>query len=70
MRRRLGWSSGIGATTGVTLGGQTFGTSTTTGTPTGHRALDTIGPSSSGYVVELPRASAAMLTLGAAPPAR
>ena len=58
---------GISATTGVTLGGQSFGTSTTTGTLTGHPALDTIRPSSSGYVVELPRASAAMLTLGAAP---
>jgi hypothetical protein len=59
---------GISATTGVTLGGQTFGSATTTGTLAGTSTITTVKRSASGYVVSLPRASAAMLTLTPAPP--
>jgi hypothetical protein len=58
---------GISATTGVTLGGQTFGTATTTGTLTGRSAVATVKRSGGGFVVRLPQASAAMLTLAAPP---
>jgi len=60
---------GISASTGVTLGGQTFGTATTTGTLRGPSTITTVKRSRSGYVVGLPRASAAMLTLSAPPSA-
>ncbi len=56
---------GISARTGVTLGGQTFGTSTSTGTLTGHSTLAIVGKTPGGYAVKLPRASAAMLTFAA-----
>jgi glycosyl hydrolase family 79 len=59
---------GVSATTGVTLGGQTFGTATETGTLAGHSTVTSIPDTNGGYVVRLPRASAAMLSL-AAPPA-
>jgi Glycosyl hydrolase family 79 C-terminal beta domain len=58
---------GISARTGVTLGGQTFGTDTATGTLAGHSALAMVAPSGGAYVVKLPTASAAMLTIGGAP---
>ncbi len=58
-------SKGLTATTGVTLGGQSFGDSTTTGMVAGRAALDTVRPTSGGYVVRMPRASAAMLTIPA-----
>jgi hypothetical protein len=58
---------GISATTGVTLGGQTFGTATTTGMLAGHATLATVKPAGGAYVVQLPQASAAMLTIGPAP---
>ena len=57
---------GVTARTGVTLGGQGFGTATTTGLLSGRSGIVSVTPSSSGYVVRLPQASAAMLTL---PPA-
>jgi Glycosyl hydrolase family 79 C-terminal beta domain len=58
---------GIGATTGVTLGGQTFGTATTTGLLAGHSSASSVRPVNGGYAVKLPKASAALLTLPAAP---
>jgi Glycosyl hydrolase family 79 C-terminal beta domain/Glycosyl hydrolase family 30 beta sandwich domain len=60
---------GISATTGVTLGGQTYGTATRTGTLAGHSTVTSVGRKNGAYVVKLPRASAAMLTLAAPPPA-
>ncbi|MGO9900987.1 MAG: glycosyl hydrolase family 79 C-terminal domain-containing protein [Solirubrobacteraceae bacterium] len=50
------------ATTGVTLGGQTFAQNTTTGTLTGTRQTTTISPASGRYPITLPAASATMLT--------
>jgi hypothetical protein len=61
--------TGITARTGETIGGQTFGASTTTGLPTGRSTATTVAPVQGAYVVALPRASAAMLTLPAPPPA-
>jgi Glycosyl hydrolase family 79 C-terminal beta domain len=52
---------GISASTGVTLGGQTFGSST--GTLSGRSTVSTVPRSKRGYVVTLARASAAMLTI-------
>jgi hypothetical protein len=56
--RLLGKS--LSATTGVTLGGQTFGS---TGALAGRSTVSTVRGSSGDYVVNLPRASAAMLTI-------
>ncbi len=53
----------VAAEGGVTLGGQTFGTETTTGQLTGHAQTTTLAPSSATYVVHIPPASATMLTL-------
>lgn len=58
---------GITATTGVTLGGQTFGTSTATGTLAGGSTVATVHPAAGAYAVRLPPASAAMLTLSSPP---
>ena len=55
----------ISASTGVTLGGQAFGTSTSTGTLTGHSTQSIVDGTPDGYAVQLPRASAAMLTITA-----
>jgi hypothetical protein len=60
---------GISATTGVTLGGQTFGSATATGTLSGRSTVTTVRPGHGAYIVKLPRASAAMITLAAPPPA-
>jgi hypothetical protein len=60
---------GITATSGVTLGGQSFGSSTATGTLAGHSTVASIQPSGGAYVIPVPRASAAMLTLPESPPA-
>ena len=57
---------GISARTGVTLGGQSFGTTTTTGVLSGPADVVSVEPANGVYVVKLPQASAAMLTL---PPA-
>jgi hypothetical protein len=46
---------------GVTLGGQSFGTQTTTGRLSGSAARPGVKPIGNGYVVTLPAASAAML---------
>jgi hypothetical protein len=52
-----------GATSGVTLGGQSFGAETSTGVPSGASTLAAITPSAGKYVVTLPAASAAVLTV-------
>jgi hypothetical protein len=51
------------ATSGITLGGQSFGPQTTTGVLTGTASAVTITPSGGVYTVKVPAASAAMLTL-------
>lgn len=67
LTRLLGPS--VSATTGVTLGGQTYGSATTTGTLAGHSTVVRVRKTSAGYVVTVPQASAAMLTVAAPPPA-
>ncbi len=52
----------VTATTGVTLGGQTFGPETTTGTLPGPESTTPVDPVQGTYSVELPPASAALLT--------
>jgi hypothetical protein len=51
--------------TGVTLGGQSFGAQTTTGRLTGPGVHLTVAPHAGSYLVRVPAASAAMLTLRA-----
>jgi hypothetical protein len=53
----------VHATSGVTLGGQSFGSATTTGLLAGPSSVAAVKPSAGGYVVSLPATSAAMLTL-------
>jgi len=53
----------VTATSGVTLGGQSFGAQTTTGRLAGAAQSQSVTPSSGRYVVRLPAASAVMLTL-------
>jgi hypothetical protein len=55
------------ATGAVTLGGQSFGAQTDTGTLSGPRRTTTVQPVNGGYEVQMPAASAAMLTLPAPP---
>jgi len=57
---------GVHALTGVTIGGQSFGTATDTGLLTGPSAIASVEPAQGTYVVRLPPASAAMLTLSPA----
>jgi hypothetical protein len=57
---------GITARTGVTIGGQGFGTATTTGLLSGPSGSVSVKPAHGGYVVRLPPASATMLTLSPA----
>jgi hypothetical protein len=52
----------VGSTSGVTIGGQTFGSQTATGKLPGRFRLETLAPSGGTYSVSLPAASAAMLT--------
>ncbi|MBV9196640.1 MAG: hypothetical protein JO168_21080 [Solirubrobacterales bacterium] len=54
----------LGATAGVTLAGQTFGRTTTTGVLGGPPKLAELWPVGGRYVVALPPASAALFTLG------
>lgn len=56
----------LDATTGVTLGGQTFGATTPTGTFPASPAATTVVPSGAAYSVDVPAASAALLS-GTAP---
>ena len=51
------------ATSRVTLGGQSFGSSTTTGQLAGTQRTDAVPPTRGEYTVRVPPASAAMLTL-------
>jgi len=55
----------VNATSGVTLGGQTFGPATDSGVLAGAVPNDTVAPSGGVYTVRVPAASAAMLTLTA-----
>jgi hypothetical protein len=52
---------GILATGGVTLGGRSFGASTSTGLIGGQPATSSVSPTGGLYVVTLPAASAALL---------
>jgi hypothetical protein len=54
----------VRATSGVTLGGQSFASPTHTGLLTGQRVTATVSPSSGVYTVRLAAGSAALLTLG------
>ncbi len=53
------------ATAGVTLGGQTFGTETSTGVLAGPASHQTVTSSQGGYPITVPAASATMLTIPA-----
>jgi hypothetical protein len=55
----------LSATSGVTLGGQTFGAATSTGLLGGNPANLTISPAAGAYTVVVPAASATMLTIPA-----
>jgi hypothetical protein len=55
------------ATDGVTLSGQSFAPSTETGKLSGRRTITRVNVTDGNYVVRLPAASAALLTLHAAP---
>ena len=52
------------STGGVTLGGQQYEYPTATGRLTGARQSETITPSGNNYAVDVPPASAALLTVG------
>jgi Glycosyl hydrolase family 79 C-terminal beta domain len=54
---------GVHSVTGVTIGGQSFGSTTDTGLLSGTSGTVSVEPTNGGYVVRLPAASAAMLTL-------
>jgi Glycosyl hydrolase family 79 C-terminal beta domain len=54
---------GASATSGVTLGGQSFGAETGTGLLAGRAATTSVAPDDGRYVVSLPATSAAMLVL-------
>jgi hypothetical protein len=54
---------GLAATSDVTLAGQGFGASTTTGLLRGHAHMTAVGPAGGEYRLTLPPSSAAMLTL-------
>jgi hypothetical protein len=60
-------AAGLHSTTGVTLGGQSFGTSTATGTLAGRSTVTTVTKAGNAYVVKLPPASAALLTFTPTP---
>ncbi len=54
---------GVGSHVGVSLAGQSFGSRTSTGLPTGGLRTASVAPVRGRYVVQLPAASAAMLVL-------
>jgi hypothetical protein len=54
----------VASTTGVTLGGQSFASPTTTGTFPGAESVDSVYPTLGSYSIDLPPASAALLTRG------
>jgi hypothetical protein len=56
---------GIHSTSGVTIGGQTFGTETSTGVLAGPADHDTVAATGGAYPVTVPAASATMLTIPA-----
>jgi len=56
----------LDATGGVTIGGQSFGASTTTGTLTGSPVGFTLASTHGRFPVELPPASATLLTIASA----
>ena len=56
----------LSATSGVSLGGQTFGAETSTGTLPGSPATTPVTPLGGVYTVRLPAASAALLTISSA----
>ena len=58
----------VSSTDGVTLGGQSFGDETTTGTLPGPPATTPVAPVSGSYTVSVPAGSAALLTIPPAPP--
>jgi len=60
----------LAAQRGVTFGGQGFGNATTTGNVAGAASAETITPNGSRYVVQVPAASAALLTIGGAAAAK
>jgi hypothetical protein len=64
-RAALEWlrAPSVSSTSGVTLGGQSFGAQTSTGLLSGPAASSDVAPVGGRYVVRLPAASAAMLTL-------
>ena len=62
-------ASGLAATSGVTLGAQSFGTATATGVLAGTPDETPVVPLNGTYTVDVPGASAAMLTLSP-PPAK
>jgi len=53
----------LGARTNITLGGQSYGTNTTTGLLTGAQRTYTIAPERHYYPLKLPPATAALLTI-------
>ncbi|HEY5189603.1 MAG TPA: glycosyl hydrolase family protein [Solirubrobacteraceae bacterium] len=53
----------VTATSGITLGGQSFGSETSTGTLAGPSQTSTLAPAGGTYVVHLPAASATLLVL-------
>ncbi len=57
-------ATSVSATSGVSLGGQSFGDETTTGALPGPPATSTVVPVAGAYTVSLPPGSAAMLTTG------
>jgi Glycosyl hydrolase family 79 C-terminal beta domain len=59
----------VSSTSGVTIGGQSFGAETTTGTLPGPLSTTPVAPSGGVYTVALPAGSAALLTLAGSPPA-
>jgi hypothetical protein len=53
----------LGAKSGITLGGQSFGVQTATGSLAGRAHVERVRPTAGAYEIELPAASASLLTL-------